>query len=154
MRIRYLVLIALAATVALVLVAACGNKDQVTKLENQVTKLEKENKILSEIAGPPPASLAQYYPPQAQAPIWLIEMFNLVGPFEGIGVDLQEGDVQGAKANYDAFKAQYNKVSGMVPEWKGRFPPGPVDDLGKALDSGDPAKVGPAMGQVGQVCGS
>jgi cytochrome c556 len=81
-------------------------------------------------------------------------MFALSGPFEGIMVDLQEGDIPGVQANFEAFKAQYEKVSGMVPEWTDRFPMEPVEALGQALASGDPAQVGPAMGGVGGVCGS
>jgi cytochrome c556 len=81
-------------------------------------------------------------------------MFALSGPFESIIVDLQQGDIPGVQANYEAFKAQYDKMAGMVPEWADRFPMAPVEALGQALASGDPSQVGPAMGQVGQVCGS
>lgn len=129
----------------LVFFAACNGK---------TAALEKENQQLKAIAGPLPASLDKFFPPQAPAPVWLLEMFNLEQPLVGIIVDLQENDIPGAKANYGAFKAQWTKMSGMVPEWKDRFPTGPVDELGKALDSGDPAKVGQAMGQVGQACAS
>ncbi len=81
-------------------------------------------------------------------------MFALDGPFVGIGVNLQENDLPGAKQNFEAFKAEWTKLSGMVPEWKDRFPMGPVDALGQALNAGDPAKVGQAMGQVGEACDS
>jgi len=117
---------------------------------NQQSKLDQ----LKQIAGPPPASLDQYFPPKATAPVWLIEMFNLAGPMEGIGVDLQEQDAAGMKANFQAFKAQYDKMSKMVPEWTSRFPQDPVTALGKAVDSGNPAQIGPALGQVGEVCSS
>jgi cytochrome c556 len=43
-------------------------------------------------------------------------------------------------------------MSKMVPEWTIRFPQGPVTALGKAIDSGNPAQIGPAMGKMGQVC--
>jgi len=109
---------------------------------------------LKEVAGPPPDSLDNLFPPNTPAPVYLIEMFNLSGPFEGIGVDLQEQDTAGVKANYQAFKTQYDKVAGMVPEWQSRFPKEPVDALGQAINSGDPAKIGAAMGNVGEVCGS
>jgi hypothetical protein len=116
--------------------------------------LQPKVDVLKEIAGPPPDSLDNLFPPKAAAPVYLIEMFNLAAPFEGVGVDLQEQDITGVKANYQAFKAQYDKVAGMVPEWKSRFPKEPVDALGQAIDSGDPAKVGPAMGKTGEVCSS
>ena len=109
---------------------------------------------LKQIAGPPPTSLEQYFPPKAQAPVYLIEMFNLAGPLEGIGVDLQEQDMAGVKTNFQAFQTQYSKVSKMVPEWTSRFPEDPVTALGKAIDSGNQAQIGPAMGKVGEVCGS
>ena len=122
----------------------------VASCSSQQSNVEK----LKELAGPPPSSLDQYFPPKAPAPVYLIEMFNLAGPLEGIGVDLQEQDIPGVKANYPAFKAQYDKVAGMVPEWKDRFPQEPLTALGKAIDSGNPAQIGPALGNVGQVCGS
>ncbi len=125
----------------LVVISACSSNQQ-----SNVAKLK-------ELAGPPPASLDQYFPPKAQAPVFLIEMFNLAGPFEGIGIDLQEQDMPGVKANFQAFQTQYTKVSKMVPEWTSRFPNDPVTALGKAIDSGNPAQIGPAMGNVGQVCG-
>ena len=111
--------------------------------------------IPKQIAGPPPASLDAFFPPKAPAPVFLLEMFNLATPFDGIGVDLQEKDTAGVKANFQAFKTQYDKLAGMVPEWKSRFPSAPIDALGQAVDSGDPAKIGPAMANIGeQVCGS
>jgi len=124
------------------------------ELEAENARLAEENALLKEIAGPLPASLDQYFPPAAPAPVWLLEMFALAGPFEGIGIDLAQGDIEGAMANYNAFKAQYTKMSEMGPEWKDKFPSEPVDALGEALASGDPGKVGPAMGAVGGVCGA
>jgi hypothetical protein len=118
------------------------------------SNLQSKVDELKQIAGPPPTSLDQYFPPKAQAPVYLIEMFTLAGPLEGIGVDLQEQDMAGVKTNFQAFQTQYNKVSKMVPEWTSRFPEDPVTALGKAIDSGNQAQIGPAMGKVGEVCGS
>ena len=131
-----------------------ADQQQIAQLQAEKAALQEQNRQLKELAGPLPASLDNYFPPKAPAPVWLIEMFGLAGPLEGIGVDLQQGDIAGAKANYAAFKTQYSKMAEMVPEWKERFPMAPVDNLGKALESGDPSQVGPAMGGVGQVCGS
>lgn len=129
-------------------------ESQVASLEAEKSGLAEQNETLKDIAGPLPASLDNFFPPKAPAPVYLFEMFALSGPFEGIIVDLQQQDIPGVLANYEAFKAQYEKMAGMVPEWTDRFPMEPVEALGKALASGDPAQVGPAMGQVGQVCGS
>ena len=137
-------------TLFLVLLTAAGCSSN----QAELAKLKADNQQLKEIAGPPPSSLDQYFPPKAQSPVYLVEMFNLAGPFGGIGADLQGGDMAGVKNNFNAFKAQYDKVAKMVPEWTSQFPSASVDDLGKAIDSGNPAQIGPAMGKVGEVCGS
>jgi len=146
----YLIGLFLGISLLTIGISSCAGGD----LEAENARLAEENALLKEIAGPLPASLDQYFPPAAPAPIWLIEMFGLSGPFEGIGNDLGQGDIDGAMANFEAFKAQYTKMSTMVPEWTDKFPMEPVDALGEALESGDPSKVGPAMGGVGAVCGS
>jgi cytochrome c556/outer membrane murein-binding lipoprotein Lpp len=125
-----------------------------TALQNQIAKLEEMNQTLKDIAGPPPASLDNFFPPAAEAPVYLLEMFALAAPLEGMGVDLQSGDMAGVQSNYQAFKAKYQEVAQMVPEWTERFPMEPVDALGQAVEGGDPAQIGAAMGQVGQLCGS
>lgn len=135
------------------MLAGCADQQQIAQLQAEKAALQAQNRQLKELAGPLPASLDNYFPPKAQGPVWLIEMFGLSGPLESIGVDLQQGDIAGAKANYAAFKAQYSKMAEMVPEWKSLFPMAPVENLGKALESGDPGQIGPAMGAVGEVCG-
>lgn len=145
------VLVLLLLTAAL---AGCVDQQQIAQLQADKAALQEQNKQLKELVGPLPASLDNYFPPKTQGPVWLLEMFALASPLEGIEVDLQQGDMAGVKANYTAFKTQYTKMAEMVPEWKAHFPMAPVDALGKALESGDPGQVGPAMGQVGQVCGS
>ena len=138
----------------LFLMTACSsNQAELDKLKADNQKLTAANQQLKEIAGPPPASLAQYFPPKSPAPVFLLQMFALAGPMESIGGDLQKQDLASAKAHFAAFKAQYTKASQMVPEWSSRFPAGPVDALGAAINAGDPSKIGPAMGGVGKVCG-
>ncbi|GAB4512784.1 MAG: hypothetical protein Kow0047_24250 [Anaerolineae bacterium] len=127
---------------------------QISELQAQIETLNRQNGLLRALAGPPPESLDALFPPEAPGPIWLFEMFALSGALEGILVDLEQGDMEGVQANFEAFKAQYTKVSQLVPEWQSRFPVEPVDALGEALASGDPTQVGPALGQIGQVCGS
>ena len=119
-----------------------------------VTPQQLQLEKLKDLAGPLPASLDNLYPPKAPAPVFLFEMFNLEAPAVGILVDLQEGDIPGVQANYKAFVEQYNKLSDMVPEWKGLFPKEPVEALGAALASGDPGRVGAAFEEVGKVCGT
>jgi cytochrome c556 len=137
------------ALLVLMFMATCSS-DRKAQLE----KLERENKILKEIAGPLPARLDNYYPPKSNAPIYLIEMLSMSTPFEGIGVDLQENDISGAMSDFESFKLQYQKISNMVAEWKDMFPLDLVDSLGLALSKGDQARIGKAMAQIGDVCSS
>ncbi len=101
-----------------------------------------------------PASLDALYPPQAQGPEYLMRMVGLGAAMTGIGVDLAQQDVEHAAQSFAAFRAAYLGVAELVPEWRDRFPIAPVDALGAALASGDPAQVGPAFGAVGGVCAS
>ena len=99
-----------------------------------------------------PASLDAYYPPQADEPVWLGEMMQFFATLDGIVVDQLQGDAAGVQANYEAFRAQYEKVSGMVPEWQDRFPMEPVEALGAAVASGETPAVMGAVDAVGAVC--
>ena len=128
---------------------ACG-----PDLRPQLEKLEKENKILKELAGPLPASLDAYYPPKSPAPVYMFEMFSMTGSFLGIAADLQENDHEGAMANFDAFKLQYLKIRSMVEEWTERFPLDALDSLGQALSEGNPDGIGNAMASLGNSCTS
>ncbi|MBI2866112.1 MAG: cytochrome c [Chloroflexi bacterium] len=152
---QHLFLVSLALILGLGAVACTQESSQREKdLENEVASLKQENALLREIAGPPPASLDNLYPPKAPAPLFLLQMFAMATPAEGIMADLQQGDVANAQASYERFKAEYTKASKMVPEWKDKFPMEPITALGEALKTGDQAKIGQAFGAVGQVCGS
>lgn len=132
---------------------------QVAELQAQLEAAQQENQNLSQqtrlllaLAGPPPASLDALFPPQAEAPQFLFAMYGLAGTLEGLIVDLQEQDMEGAQANYERFRQRYTDTAQMVPEWTRNFRMEPVDALGEALASGDPGQVFQAIGQVGQVC--
>jgi cytochrome c556 len=101
-----------------------------------------------------PASLDALYPPQAQGPEYLMRMVGLGASMTGIAVDLAQQDVEHAAQSFAAFKAAYLEVAELVPEWREQFPLAPVEALGAALASGDPAQAGPAFGVVGEVCAS
>lgn len=162
----------LAIPALVLLAAACGEdlKPTVTALESEKaqltsqvqslqadkTDLEGKVKQLKELAGPPPASLDNLYPPKAPAPLWLLQMFAMGNALVGLAVDLMvEQDMANVPADFDKFKAEYIKTAQMAPpEWKDKFPMGPVEAFGQAIASGDPAKIGPAFGAVGEICGS
>ena len=99
-----------------------------------------------------PASLDNLFPPKAEGPVFLLRMFGMSAPFTGILVDLMEGDIKNVQADYQAFKAEYESVSKLVPEWTHDFPPEPVEELGAALKTGDQKKIMAAFGKVGKVC--
>jgi cytochrome c556 len=101
-----------------------------------------------------PASLDALYPPQATQPEYLMRMLSMNSHLVGIGVDLAQQDLEHAVAGYEAFRTAYLELAGLVPEWRDRFPEGPVEAFGAALAGGDPAAVGPAFGAVGAVCAS
>ncbi len=99
-----------------------------------------------------PASLDAYYPPQSPAPAYLLAMMNMERPFSAMVNDIFENDLANAKAGFQAFKKSYIDISGMVPEWKQDFPLQPVEELGVALESGDPKKIMPAVEKAGGNC--
>lgn len=99
-----------------------------------------------------PAGLVEFYPPRAQQPIYLFKMLELAHSFSGTLSDLFENDLQNALANFAKFKTRYGELSGLVPEWKEKYPPAPVVELESALKSGDQAKVMAAVERVGGVC--
>lgn len=101
-----------------------------------------------------PASLDALYPPQSKQPEYLMRMVRLGSLMTGAAVDLAQQDVEHAAQSFAAFKRDYLEVAALVPEWREQFPVEPVDALGEALASGDPARVGPAFGAVGAVCAS
>lgn len=129
--------------------AACG-----PDLGPRLEQLEEENRMLKEMAGPLPSSLDDYYPPKAKAPVYMLEMFALATPLEGIGTDLQESDMVGVTDNFNAFRTQYQKMAGMVGEWADKFPMEPLDSLEQALEKGNFEGIGMAMAQIGDVCKS
>jgi cytochrome c556 len=99
-----------------------------------------------------PSSLDALYPPKAEQPIFLFKKLGMATSFSGIVSDLMENDPENAQANFAAFKAQYAEFPELVPEWKGDFPPGPVEELGAALAGGDQGKIMAAYEKVGGVC--
>ncbi len=103
-------------------------------------------------SGKLPKSLANYYPPKAKGPVYLFDMFGLATPFSAVMMNLGTKDLENVQPNFEKFKAAYIANSKMVPEWKDLFPMEPVEQLGAALKSGDPAKVGAVAGAIGGVC--
>jgi hypothetical protein len=83
-----------------------------------------------------------------------MKMTELSTSLSGITVNILEHDTANARRSYERFAAQYREVSGLVPEWKSRFPMAPVGQLGSTLRSGNQEAITASMGKLGQVCGS
>jgi len=67
--------------------------------------------------------------------------------------DARRGEHEQAKASFAQLKAQYEKVAGMVPSWKLRFPSQPLQALSTALDrKADVKELDPLTKKVEAVC--
>ena len=103
---------------------------------------------------PLPGSLDALYPPQSNAPVWLQSMLGMGAAFSGMVGDFLEGDFTNADKGFSDFQLQYGNLAGMVPEWKGDFPAEPIEALGLALQSREPARFMSAVDQASKVCHS
>lgn len=103
-------------------------------------------------AGTLPETLNSIYPPAAGQPIYLFRMLELETFFSGIVVDLMEDDIEGARSSFDGFAGKYREVSGIVPEWKSKYPGEPVKELGEALAAGDRKRAMSAFAEMGGIC--
>jgi hypothetical protein len=99
-----------------------------------------------------PAALDAFYPPQADRPLFTMKMLEMEFPFTGIVVDVLEEDIENARGNYEKFRTLYVELSKLIPEWEHKFPIGPVDELGTALQTGHPGAIMGAIENVGMVC--
>ena len=98
----------------------------------------------------PPKSLDQYY--QKDPSDFLMAMFGVLGPMGAMETHLKDGNLDKAKKYFAAFKAEYYKISKMVPEWSKHFPSEPMEKLEDALNSGEPMKIQSAAQGVGKTC--
>lgn len=103
---------------------------------------------------PLPESLAAMFPPIAEEQEFLHGMMDLGHAYSGIFLDLQQGEPENAKENYEQFKLLYLRFRGAIPEWKDRFPLEPIDAIGPALASGDMEQAVNALMAARGVCGS
>lgn len=99
-----------------------------------------------------PSSLDNHYPPKADGPVYLFAMYEMAKPFSGLVCDVFENDFDNARTNFANFKKGYSAVSNMIPEWKHLFPLAAIDELGSALEAGDPRKIMAAYETAGGVC--
>ncbi len=103
-------------------------------------------------SSPLPISLDSLYPPTAKEPVYLIRMFGLNERLAGVLLDLMEEDLTNVEPGFEQFKEDYVEVSRLVPEWEALYPLEPVEELGKALKSGDKGGIMAAFDEVGHTC--
>ncbi len=118
----------------------------------ELARLREEAAHLRVMVAPPPASLDSLYPPLAPAPLFLQRMLGLGEAFTGLAVDVFEQDAEHVATGLQHFRAEYEAVSRLVPEWQDAYPTGPLDELAAALEAGDPERIGAAFDGVGAVC--
>ncbi len=108
----------------------------------QVNTGKTENKVV-------PQSIDKYY---KDGPVYLINMFKLGELFQGIGVNIAQGDMENAKKSFTEFSKNYKDTAEMVPEWKTYYDTTAVDKIGSALDAGNVPGTFEAIGNVGASC--
>lgn len=123
---------------------------QLLTMEKDKTATEHKSSVSS--FNLPPSSLDAFYPPKSKEPIYLIRMFGLNEKMMGIVIDLMEEDIANVGPNFEKFKDDYVGISKLVPEWEDKYPLGPVEELGKALQSGDKGIIMSACEKVGHSC--
>ncbi len=131
----------------LLLVTGCTNRRA-----EELEMLKKENSTLKEALAPPPRTLDAMYPPNTEQPEYQLRMMEMEIPMAGILVDLHEDDMDNAKANFESFRIKYGEVAKLIPEWESKYPLEPVENLGKALQSGEKERVMAAFSELGKVC--
>jgi cytochrome c556 len=102
-----------------------------------------------------PQSLDNIYnesTPETPSGSYIPEMFKMAEPMIGITTDVQEGDMTNATVNFNQFKAQYIKVSKMVPKWEGYWDIKLVNKLGADLKKNNVPAVFQDVGAIGQGC--
>ncbi len=102
-----------------------------------------------------PVQLNTYYNgsvPEVPSSKWVGDMFAQAGAFDGIVINLQEGDTANATANYNVFSGLYKNISKEVPEWQGYFNIMAVDKLGKDIAKNNTPAAMQDIGIIGATC--
>ncbi len=99
--------------------------------------------------------LDKLYPPQAQAPVLLIEMLKLSMLFTSVGYDAAQNDWENSQRGFENFKGQMIKLSGMIPKWKDYFKMVLVGELGRAVAQKDVPAIGRVNREIANnICGA
>lgn len=129
--------------------ASIGCIDDINRLQQTTENVTPSEETKMTEKTTIPQSLEQYY---EKEPIFLFNMLELAETMMGIVTNFQQKDADNAKKSFENFSQLYTKTSNMVPEWNKYFDTDAVNNLGNALDNGNPEKVFGALDKVGKTC--
>lgn len=101
---------------------------------------------------PLPASLAAWYPPQQEMPLFYLHMHDLEMAQAAVINDVLQGDIANAKAGFERFAAAYHKIGEMVPEWKHYLDTGALEAMKAAMAGGDQGAFMGSLERMGKSC--
>lgn len=102
----------------------------------------------------PPASLAQWYPPHQEQPVFFFNMLTLGRAMQATGDYATLQDRERLKKWATRLVEGYRKVREMVPEWEGELELQWADRLTRAAAEGDYDTVDKALRRLGTSCRS
>src|SRR4030065_2577220 len=150
---NYKYIILLIILISAVLMSGCvnNNKEQSTDtgLENATgidelpIQVDIEDRFI-------PGSFYKYY--KTQPSRYLLRMYELSSSMENVVIDLQDGNISSANQSFNIFSKNYKNSSKMVDDWERYYDTGEIDDLGKAIKSGNISEAFEMMDKVRDAC--
>lgn len=148
---RYIILLII--LISSILISGCvnNNKEQSTDtgLENATgidelpIQVDIEDRFI-------PGSFDKYY--KTQPSEYLLKMNELSSSMENVVIDLQDGNLSSANQSFKIFSRNYKNSSKMVEDWERYYDTGEIDDLGKAINSGNISEAFEMMDNVRDAC--
>lgn len=97
-----------------------------------------------------PGSFDKYY--KIQPSEYLLKMNELSSSMENVVIDLQDGNISSANKSFNIFSMNYNNSSTMVDGWDRYYDTNEIDDLGRAIHSGNISEAFEMMDNVRDAC--
>ena len=136
---------------SVILISGCINKEQSNdtgqKDSEDLDELPAEVEIEESFI---PSSFNKYY--KTKPSEYLLKMYELSSSMENVVIDLQEGNISGANKSFDIFSQNYRNSSKMVDGWKIYYDTREIDNLGKAINSGNISEAFEMMDYVRDAC--
>ncbi len=97
-----------------------------------------------------PGSFDKYY--KTQPSEYLLKMNELSSSMENVVIDLQDENISSANKSFNIFSEKYINSSKMIGDWERYYDTGEIDDLGKAIHSGNISEAFEIMDNVRDAC--